>query len=469
MTLSAFLEQAGSPSGEQCETVRAQAIELLDQICVHPAAMPLQRLRDLPLSPSTFYRDLLKIFAEFGDRHTQCQLPDPFLHTLVCLPFAAACFFENGELRLGVTGSALDELRPGDILTAWNGRSLDCVLREHCALQLGANPEARLAKAVQTLTFRPLGTMQAPEDAPVVLDYTDRAGHLRRLEIEWQVPVLNAPLLQNAGDVEWSCEGSLLIRTVQTSAGVFGIIRVPSFYENPTTFLQSFVRCLERLPPDGLLIDLRGCEEGFVTTAEQLLQLFTDAKICPEPFEFRATRTIREILSTIPSFRDWRDSFDRDLFDDEVRYSRPRPLTSQQQANGVGRKYFGPVVVLVDALTYSSAEMFAAGIQDHGIGIVMGTDSRTGGGGASPWSQQIIFQYSGRDLFRPAAEAPSFRVAARRCRRVGKNSGRILEGAGVTPDVIYSRNQSDFYEKDRDLLETVGEILATNKNKRYSC
>ena len=118
VTLSAFLEQAGSPSGEQCETVRAQAIELLDQICVHPAAMPLQRLRDLPLSPSTFYRDLLGIFAEFGDRHTQCQLPDPFLRTLVCLPFAAAGFFENGELRR-VTGSALDEFdratssRPG--------------------------------------------------------------------------------------------------------------------------------------------------------------------------------------------------------------------------------------------------------------------------------------------------------------------------------------------------------------------
>ena len=99
--------------------------------------------------------------------------------------------------------------------------------------------------------------MQAPEHAPVVLDYTDCAGHSQRLELEWQVVVLNAPLFENAADVEWSCEGNLLIRTVQTSAGVFGIIRVPSFYENPTTFLQSFVRCLGTLHRrDGLLYRL---------------------------------------------------------------------------------------------------------------------------------------------------------------------------------------------------------------------
>ena len=216
-------------------------------------------------------------------------------------------------------------------------------------------------------------------------------------------------------------------------------------------------------------IDLRGCEEGFVTTAEQLLQLFTDAKICPEPFEFRATRTIREILSTIPSFRDWRDSFDRDLFDDEVRYSRPRPLTSQQQANGVGRKYFGPVVVLVDALTYSSAEMFAAGIQ------VSRHWNCNGDRFADGWRRSVSVESADnfsvlRSGSVPAGGGSAFlssRGAALPSRR--KNSGRILEGAGVTPDVIYSRNQSDFYEKDRDLLETVGEILATNKNKRYSC
>ncbi|HEX4274042.1 MAG TPA: S41 family peptidase [Bryobacteraceae bacterium] len=461
MSLSTFLDDAGSPSLEQCETVRAQAVELLEQICVHPATLPLQWLRDLHLCPSTFYRELLGIFAKFGDRHTQCQLPDPYLRTLVCLPFAVACFFENRELRIGVTGSALDELRPGDILTAWNGRSLDCVLHEHCALQLGANPEARLAKAIQTLPFRPLGTMQAPEDAPIHLDYTDRAGNNRRIQLAWQAGVLNVPLFASETDAEWNSEGSLRLRAIQTSSGEFGMIRIGSFYENPPIFLQTFLKCLERLPQDGLVLDLRGCEEGFVITAEQLLQLFTDQKTSPQPFEFRATRTIREIVANIPAFREWRDAFE-----DGKDYSGPRPLTSCEQANGVGRKYFGPVVVLVDALTYSSAEMFAAGIQDHGIGTIVGIASRTGGGGASPWSQQAICQFSGRDQFRPVPEAPSFRVAARRSRRVGKNSGRLLEGVGIEPDIMYSLNRDDFCNQDRKLLETVGEILAKNKNKR---
>ena len=41
------------------------------------------------------------------------------------------------------------------------------------------------------------------------------------------------------------------------------------------------------------------------------------------------------------------------------KYSRWLPLTSSEKANAVGQKYHGPVVVIVDALTYSSAEMFA--------------------------------------------------------------------------------------------------------------
>jgi hypothetical protein len=462
MTLMGFLEEVGAPPRDRCEAVKAQAIELLDQICVHPASVTLQQLRNLPVSDtSAFYDDLLGIFAAFGDRHTQCQLPESFMRTLICLPFAVTGFCENGKLRLGVTGSAVDGMQRGDILTAWNGRDPEAVLQEHAALQLGANPEARIAKAIQTLPFRPLGTMPAPKAEPIVLDYIDLMGRSRRIKLEWQRGILNAPLFATESAGDWISDRNLRFRTIRTASGEFGLIQIHSFYEDPESFLRAFLRCLERIPPDGLLLDLRGCEEGIIATAEQLLQLFTDKPIMPEPFEFRATRTIREIVANNSAFRSWRDAFRTG-----EEYSRGHPLTSCEQANGTGRRYFGPVVVLVDALTYSSAEMFAAGIQDHGIGVVAGAAGRTGGGGGSPWSQQMIFQYSRCQGMRPLQDAPSFRVASRRSRRVGKRWGSLLEGAGVTADVVYPITMNDFLDESRELMETMGGILAKQRNER---
>jgi C-terminal processing protease CtpA/Prc len=39
-----------------------------------------------------------------------------------------------------------------------------------------------------------------------------------------------------------------------------------------------------------------------------------------------------------------------------------------------GQKYFGPVILIIDALCYSTTDMFAAGFQDHNIGEVLGAD-----------------------------------------------------------------------------------------------
>ena len=51
--------------------------------------------------------------------------------------------------------------------------------------------------------------------------------------------------------------------------------------------------------------------------------------------------------------------------------------------NAVGQRYYGPVVLITNALSYSATEFFAAGFQDHDIGTILGTDESTGGGGAN--------------------------------------------------------------------------------------
>lgn len=459
---------------KRCEAVVAQARALLDQACVHLPSIreqgvdPIKRLdqlrSNLPETTSQFHSALLSIFAEIGDRHTQCFLPKPFADKTAFLPFLVKEYFENGEQRLAVVGSGTDDLQRGDTLISWNGVPMAEALEQHMPLQLGANIEARRAKAVQTLTFRPLASLPPPEEG-VTLESVSLDGRRRKIDLEWQLAEMSylaqrfAPILEAEKAENIFSNETFQTRVVKTSFGAFGYVRVASFHAHPDAFLNSFIEALKSLPEEGLILDLRACEDGIISTAEQLLQLFTPAKIEPQSFQFRMTDLIRQITSTSPALHEWRDAIESSAQNGET-YSRWLSLTSSEKANSIGQKYHGPVVVIVDALTYSSAEMFAAGFQDHAIGRVIGTARRTGGGGASPWHQSTIFNLSKNELFRPLPDAPTFRVAVRRCRRARSQSVRPLECIGVVPDLLHLPVYHDLLNNDAELLEKAGAMLA---------
>jgi hypothetical protein len=153
-------------------------------------------------------------------------------------------------------------------------------------------------------------------------------------------------------------------------------------------------------------------------------------------------------------------------------YSCSSPLTNIGQnllehifsvgPTGLGPKAYGkPVAVIVDGLTYSAAEMLAAGIQDNHLGKVLGIISHksdkggTGGGGANTW-HYINF----KDFF-PTHFAkfdndfvPQYRIAFRRCERKSSdpNTASLLEGRGVTPDKTYLYTREDLMNKDPSSL-----------------
>lgn len=477
--LSALEEWGQEPCGAECAAIAERAAVLLDQACVH---LPVKRLREsgpvealrrlgagLPETRAQFYRALLAIFSALGDRHTQCHLPEPWASRVVYLPFLVREFFDDGKRRVAVVSSAVEGLRRGDILTSWNGLPITTVLRQHLAQQLGANREARLAKAIQTLTFRPLAWMPPPE-GEVRLEVESSDGRRRGLRLEWQVAEFSwvierlTPLLKADGVDEAFTDEGLRARVIETTKGPLGHIRVASFQTRPDVFLPAFLGALETMPSRGLVLDLRGCEDGIISTAERLLQLFTARRIEPQPFQFRLTDLIRELVATAPALAGWRDAVEKAARQGR-KYSAGQPLTSRGEANSVGQKYSGPVVVLVDALTYSSAEMFAAGFQDHDIGLVLGVARRTGGGGASPWHQAMIHKLSGKEVFRPLPDAPALRVAVRRCRRVHARSGQLVEGVGVTPDVFHLPTRNDLFNGDSDLMEKVSGLLAEKNNR----
>lgn len=474
--LSSFQERSATLCDEGCAAIAEQAARLLEDAWVHlPAAQargadPVGALRRLgarlPATRGAFQRALLRIFAALGDGHTQCHLPAPFAGRLAFLPLLVREARDRGQRQIVVAGSAIEGLARGDILCSWNGTPVSDVVRRHMALQWGGNLEVRRARAVQTLCVRPLDWLPLPEDRDVVLESMDPGQRRRSVHLSWQVADRRwvgqrlAPCLERTdGDAP---AHSLRARVVETSSGTFGCIRISSLQREPDALMAAFLHVLADMPRSGLVLDLRGCEEGIIPAGEQLLQLFTADPIEPQPFQFRITALIRHLLATrcgtSPALAPWHEAVEEAARRGDA-FSRCRPLTSRAQANRVGRRYHGPVVVLTDALTYSTAEMLAAGIQDHGIGVVVGTAGRTGGGGGSPWSQELIHRLSGQERFRPVPRGPRFRVAVRRCRRVRAHQGLLLEGLGVVPDVVHWPTRADVLHDDVDLMDHIGRIF----------
>jgi len=133
-----------------------------------------------------------------------------------------------------------------------------------------------------------------------------------------------------------------------------------------------------------------------------------------------------------------------------------------EEPTGLGLKTYGkPVVVIVDGLTYSAAEMLAAGIQDNRLGQVLGIISHksdkggTGGGGANTWHYKDF-----KDIFPTHFTdfdngfVPEYRIAFRRCERKSSdpNTASLLEGRGVTPDKTYLYTREDLMNKDSSSL-----------------
>ena len=464
--LSAFLARERTVSVGETGPVLEQAMALLEQVYVHlPAtrgaeADPLERLESLRRQPPDnrlrFHEALLSVFARLGDRHTRCVPPEPFASRLAFLPVRLGEFLEHGERHLVVLGSATGELEPGVRVVSWNGLPVEEVLARHEAWQHGAHAEARQARALQTLTFRPLNLMPPPAEETVTLEGVSPGGKRRTARLAWSVAGFT--WFARHFPARPPVREGFQARTVNTARGTFGHLQVSSLRGDPERFLAELVRTLGELPPEGLILDLRDCEEGFVQLGERLLQLFTHRKITPEPFQFRVTEWSQRLVRSCEPLAAWAGPVERAAARGEA-FSEGLPLTSEAEANGLGRRYAGPVVLLTNALTYSTAEMFVAGFQDHGIGTVLGTAARTGGGGASPWPQSTLFQISRNERFRPQPQAPSFRLAVRRCLRVHGHAGELLEGVGVIPDQLHPPTRADLFHDDADLLDEAARLL----------
>ena len=247
----------------------------------------------------------------------------------------------------------------------------------------------------------------------------------------------------------------------------FGYLKIRNFTgEGASTdeMVGEFQRILAQMndrAPDGLVIDVRGNPGGDIRAAERMPQMLTDRRIAPAFFHLANTPAVQAMLrllrdemrsggnltveqaaklpNAVLELGPWVDSAD-----DSMKNGGPlttgHQLTSVDSANNVGRVYRGRSVLVTDVGTYSAGDMFAAAYQDHEIGLVIGVDPSTGGGGGNVWTHEDIVRYlpaSGDLVFQSLPDGVTLRLAIRRSIRTGINSGVALEDAGVTADLHF--------------------------------
>jgi C-terminal processing protease CtpA/Prc len=492
----------------------------------------LQVRRGVTSDEKTFHQRMLDIFISLRDLHTNYLLPEPFAGSVAFLPFMVEEYFdEGGYPHYPVTRIMPAALQPpfvnGVEITHWNGMPMEEAIALNANDHAGSNAAARHLQGLLTMTSRPLVSSLPPREDWVTLTYVHSSG-VNEIRFPWSVfrpqraslavqtdnpadpaakamgidiglaaahrarKILFKPdAMQRESEMMHGAAaagaqtsqpvGEDVLRNYtifpneleygirNTRSGKFGVLRIRSFnVSDHIAFAGEVARILQLLPQEGLILDVRSNPGGNILSGEHLLQLFTDRPIEPEPVCLRNT-TGTLAFAKHADLKQWLPSIDLAV-ETGAHYSQYFPLSDPASVNSIGRRYPGKVVLLTDASCYSTTDFFAAGIQDHEIGPVIGYDQATGAGGANVWTHDLLRQFlpagevssNGNGKSSPLQQLPrgmSMRISFRRSTRVGARAGLPLEDLGVQCDKLHRKTRRDVFEDGADLYESAGQGL----------
>lgn len=259
-------------------------------------------------------------------------------------------------------------------------------------------------------------------------------------------------------------KGILRAAKVRGAGGPYGYLRIFTF-DVPGTkvFLKELARLLELMPPRGLIIDIRDNPGGVIVAAEMALQFFVARPISPVRFSILATdfsRRFCRLPAQRAEYDPWIESLGAAVENGEP-YSSALPITDPGKAKFVSQIYHGPVVLVADATTYSSGDLFAAGFVDNAIGQLVCVGNSTGAGGACVWNyKDLKAAVSTADFDLPSLPGGAgFAFSMMRATRVEANLGRQIEDVGVPGAIHYEMTRADLLHSNRDLLARCIELL----------
>lgn len=501
---------------------------------------PSQRLRllgeragDPDMTDAVFHRELAQIITDLRDAHTRYLGPRHQAGYAMFLPLLVERYTKPDRTDAYVV-SKVEPLTPserarfakfgftaGVTITHWNGVKIARAVELHARHEVGGRPDTRIARALESLTIRPLRYALPPDEDWVDITFRTKRGANREIRLDWQRVQLTDvatpssdritralaydPIADSAREVKkmlfagpvWLAEqvaaagvepqivsqcyakgwaddpsswlsgrfaANVAARVVTHRRRSFGYLRIYSFQlRDDQAFIEEVIELLGHLPPDGLIVDVRANPGGLIWAAEGLLQLFTPNRISPTRFSMAATDTTRA-MTRAPHNRHlgaWADSLNTAVTSG-VTHSRAIPLTPIERCNNLGQRYHGPVVAIVDATTYSAGDLFAAGFVDNDIGKLICTAAATGGGGANVWQPHdvaLALHGTGHELG-DLGDA-SFTIAIRRAERIG-DSGTDIEDVGVSAPFTHPLTLTDLTDSNADLIAYACGLLSTS-------
>jgi hypothetical protein len=478
-------------------------------------ALTLLRRRAADLSDTEFNRAVSALITGLRDAHTRYIGPSTLRDQVAVLPFLVEQYGPESRPKYLVSKINTDiiddpEFQPGVELQAWNGAPFGRAVESHADFETGGRADSRRARALESLTFRALDYGPPPDEHWVIVGYRTKRGRKAEIRLPWRLltpgkaatalepgsraalkqasdpsaeAVRRAKKLVFAPDLwasdqqrrtapagpgkaeigEWLDTPLQDVLAARPLSRKVGYLRIWSFdLDDDDAFIDELIRLLQLLPQTGLIVDLRANPGGQIWAAERALQLFTDATIEPTRFSLIATPLTRQMADS-PFNRleleAWSQSLQDAVSTGEL-YAQPLPLTDPSWCNDRGRRYPGPSVAVVDANTYSSGDLFAAGWVDHGIGPLVSVGHATGAGGANVWtSSQLRDALSGTDHQQPRMPAGTgFTIAFRRAIRSGTGDGIPIEDLGI-PGIPYEMTKNDLMHSNRDLLLSCTRLL----------
>lgn len=550
VSLITFLKSSSNLSFNDKKRILEQAKILLQEVYVHQilkqsmyAVNPIHRIDmmirnlrneqrrnpDGVTDDHEFHNELLDIFSSLRDLHTKYILPRPFRNRFAFLPLLIEEYYptqEDTAPKYIITTYFEDILadrsahETGLEVRYWNNIPIEKAIERNSKNQSGSNDDAKMARGLDTLTIRSLGTSNPPEGHKVRLGcYHPNTGKALELEFEWLVSYhpphfeldrqeRNATQLAYGFDYDTLSVNGLkaMLYGGITSKGkrhrknlwkrpsnypelmkgkivgkpdseaVFGYIRIYSFAASDAgRFVDDFREVLGHLESEnlrGLILDIRGNGGGLITASELLLAHLSGQQIALQRAQFINSELTLQLCekygkdSAVIDLSDWRRSIDLSQVTGD-RYSRGYPITKIGDSDTLHSIFSKPKVLITDALCYSAADMFAAGFQDNGLGKIIGTHANTGAGGANVWSHGIL-----RSLFdegepggalslKPLPKGAGFTVAVR---RILRKNGEPIEDLGIVPDVLHKITKNDLLFGNIDLIRRAMEVLDLNSD-----
>ncbi len=432
-----------------------QAEILLSQFYAHliqkeaaRAIRPLQQLRllqeeldngtqmDGVLGVDLFHERMIEIFLGLKDGHTRYRARRS-LH--IRLPFNVERYHQDGKdiyIAVGVREYAADPdgFQSGVQITHFNQVPIADAIMDNGKHYYGANPAAVFRQGMRYLTQRNLAETLRPREEAVSVEYIGPSGPGVCL-FPWQAldEDGNEPLDSNEGDLEQSLDVTLdsiqkadrldhhkiqrlaplpvddlsiepcgdfpqnseiRAETIRCHEKLFGYLRIRKFTTPSVEESMTAIKLMSAEDVSGLIIDLRANPGGKIDAMERLVK-FLGATQWRVPFQFRLTTGSRKLTQNIGTYAPWRSTLEShgvtgDVYTQIAFFHHDELSKAEDSALPVK---LPPMILIVDALSYSAADMFAALFKDNHLGLLVGPDARTGAGGANGVTHESLPLY----------------------------------------------------------------------------